>query len=270
MSREPISPEIAFFDRSGDLFDPTVASQGPWGPNTLNGRVVAGLLAQEIERRHGSADFLPARLTVDMFRMSAMAPVAIETRVLRDGGRLKLVQAEFLNGGTVVAQALCQFLRYGEEPAGEIWKPEGWSAPAPGSLPEPETAHRLWDMRQLTGDIGEEVRQRRSWVREVRELVRGEKLTPFTRVAVAADYASPFSQMTPQGLAYINSDLTLYLHRLPKDEWIGFEVTDHGSARGVSNSTCRLHDETSAIGSVTVAALAQRDSGLLTREPKTE
>ena len=30
-------------------------------------------------------------------------------------------------------------------------------------------------------------------------------------------------------VGYINSDLTLYIHRLPEGEWIGLEVVDHGT-----------------------------------------
>jgi hypothetical protein len=42
---------------------PTPAARGPWNPNSLHGRVIAGLLGAEIERLHGSREFLPARLT---------------------------------------------------------------------------------------------------------------------------------------------------------------------------------------------------------------
>ena len=48
---------------------------------------------------------------------------------------------------------------------------------------------------------------------EVRDLVEGMPLTPFVRVAVAADFASPWANAGEQGLGYINSDVTLYLHR---------------------------------------------------------
>lgn len=263
MKSEIVSPEIPFFIREGGGgLTPTEASRGPWGAQTLNGRVVAGLLGHEIERVHGDPDFVPVRLTVDMFRMSMMAPVEIRTRELRTGSRIRVIEAEFWNDGTVVAHSICQFLRRGDTPPGEIWKPETWSVPNPNNLPMPTDSpvplRGLWDVRQLTGDIRKEIRQRRAWVREVRDLVGGEPLTPYVRAAVAADYASPFSQMSQTGLGYINSDLTLYLHRMPTTEWIGFEVVDHGATDGISNSACRLYDEAGPIGSVTVAALSQR------------
>ena len=55
--------------RQSDAFIPNPVSNGPWDPNSMHGRVVIGLLAHVNEERHGSDEFVPARLTVDMFRL---------------------------------------------------------------------------------------------------------------------------------------------------------------------------------------------------------
>jgi acyl-CoA thioesterase len=93
---------------------------------------------------------------------------------------------------------------------------------------------------------------------EVRDLVEGTPLTPFVRVAVAADFASPYANAGDHGLGYINSDVTLYLHRLPVKEWIGFEVVNHHASDGIAIGECWLYDQQGPIGTSTVAALAQR------------
>jgi acyl-CoA thioesterase len=93
---------------------------------------------------------------------------------------------------------------------------------------------------------------------EVRDLIECMPLTPFVRVAVAADFASPFANAGDQGLGYINSDVTLYLHRLPEQEWIGFEVVNHHATEGIAIGECFLYDQKGPIGTSTVAALAQR------------
>ena len=64
-----------FFTTDGDAFIPTKVANGPWDPNSLHGRVIIGLLAFVIEQRHGGDDFVPARLTVDMFRLTNFSPV---------------------------------------------------------------------------------------------------------------------------------------------------------------------------------------------------
>jgi len=75
---------------------------------------------------------------------------------------------------------------------------------------------------------------RRTWLREVRPLAGGEPYTPFSRVATGVDYTSPTANGSETGLDFINSDVTLYLHREPVGEWIGYEVADHQSAEGVA------------------------------------
>jgi hypothetical protein len=96
-----------FFTRDRDAFIPTQAANGPWDPKSLHGRVIIGLLAFVIEQRHGADGFVPARLTVDMFRLPGFAPIEVKSRVIRDGLRIKVVEAEFVSGGVSMARASC-------------------------------------------------------------------------------------------------------------------------------------------------------------------
>ncbi|MFN3522441.1 MAG: acyl-CoA thioesterase domain-containing protein [Phenylobacterium sp.] len=250
-----------FFKRQGEHFHPTPASRGPWNPNSLHGRVIAGLLGHVLEERHGDADFIPARLTVDMYRLPDFSPVEVSTRVVREGGRIRVVDAEWISGGVSQARATCQFLRKTANPPGRTWSPAPWDAPDPDSMPAPEdprmAMNGMWAMRQ----VGEGIRghgPRKAWMKEVRELVEGVPHTPFTRVAVACDFASPFANASDSGLGYINTDVTLYLHRAPVGEWVGFESMNHHATDGVAIGECFLHDTQGPIGSAAVAALAQR------------
>jgi len=43
----------------------------------------------------------------------------------------------------------------------------------------------------------------------------------------AADIANPLANSGTNGLEFINGDITLYIARLPVDEWIGFEVAQN-------------------------------------------
>ncbi len=122
-------------DRVNDAYLPTQASNGPWDPKSLHGRVIIGLLAFVIEQRHSSEDFVPARFTVDMFRLPSFAPIEIKSRVLRDGLRLKLIEAEFISGGVSMARATCQLLRRTENAPGTVWTTPNWDAPAPSNDP---------------------------------------------------------------------------------------------------------------------------------------
>jgi len=283
-----MSSSPPFFVREGDTYVPTAASLGYWGPGTLNGRVIGGLLGFELERQFGEADFVPARLTVDLFRLAPCAPVRIATRLLRSGGRLKVADADFICGEDLVARATCQFLRQSEDPVNPTWRSPGWTAPPPLSVPT-DGRSRYWEVRPIGAEhqraprtwAAEDVARagaaaeptdgnppvlgplapiaaRQAWVRETRAFVDGVAHTPFTRLAAAADFASPLANSSARGIDFVNSDFTLYVHRLPVSEWIGFELVGRQAQRGIATAECWLHDEAGPIGSVSVAAIAQR------------
>ena len=51
---------------------------------------------------------MPARLTVDMFRLpNVMTPIEVKTRLVREGLRIRVIEADFL-GGVAMARASCQ------------------------------------------------------------------------------------------------------------------------------------------------------------------
>jgi len=255
MSNEP------FFRRDGDLYQPTPVSRGPWSPTSLHGRVVAGLLGHAIEQKYGERDMIPARFTIDMYRLPDLSAAEVKITPIREGRRIKVIDAEYIVGGVSMARATCQLLRQAENPEGNVWVPPTWDAPKPGDIPAPTDARSamggMWATRPITGAFGT-VGQKRLWMSEVRDCVEGEALTPFTRVALAADFASPFSNAGDKGLGWINTDITVYLHRLPATPWIGFEVKNHGATAGVAIGECWLYDEAGPIGTSSVAALAQR------------
>jgi hypothetical protein len=49
-------------------FAPTQFAQSHWGDDHLNGPAVVVLAARALELGSGSPDFMPTRLTVDLFR----------------------------------------------------------------------------------------------------------------------------------------------------------------------------------------------------------
>jgi hypothetical protein len=263
MSNEP------FFRRIGeDSYQPTPACRGPWDPKSLHGRVVAGLLAFEIDRKHGDPAFHPARLTVDLYRLPDFSPVTVKTTAVREGGRIRVIDAEYICNGISMGRATCQLLRRTENSEGNIWSPPNWDAPMPEDVPPPDTSRSpmggMWATRNITNHAGiggdGPVGQKRMWMSEVRELVDDVPITPWMRAALAADFASPFANSGDKGLGYINTDITLYLHRLPRQEWIGFEVVNHQANEGIAVGECFLYDKEGPIGTSTVTGLAQRRS----------
>lgn len=248
-----------FFWEDGDHFVPSRAAYGGWGANSLNGKVIVGLLGHEIEHRHGEDGMRATRLTVDLFKLARAVPGRVETRIIRDGRRIRVVEADYIIDDQITARATCQFLRTSENAPGEIWSSPNWNVPCPQDVPVDTRSQtkRLWDMRSIGGEFRKSYGQRKVWVSELRDIVAGREMTPFSRAAATADFASPLSNFSEHGLGYINSDVTLYLNRLPVGPWIGMEVSHHHAFDGISVSECRMYDEDGPIGLSAVSALAQ-------------
>jgi acyl-CoA thioesterase len=60
------------------------------------------------------------------------------------------------------------------------------------------------------------------------------------------------------GLDYVNADITLYLHRLPVGEYIGFEVSSHESSEGIAVGDTTVYDIEGPIGRSVVCAVVNR------------
>lgn len=251
--------EPAFLVRSGDEYAPNDIARGPWDPGSMHGRVVAGLLAHELELRFGDPAFQAARLTVDMFRLPRLAPVRTATRAIRDGNRIRVAEALAFQGDTEVARATAVFLRRAEQPAGNVWRPAPWTVPPPEDVSpqQPRDFPLMWETRVIDHGFGA-VAQKRAWLREIRELVAGVGLTPFVRAASAADFTNPFANSGDRGLEFVNADITMYLHRDPEGEFIGFEVASHQSRDGIAVAECMLYDTTGPIGHSLVCGVANQ------------
>lgn len=238
---------------------PTPRARGPWNPNSLHGRVLGGLFARCLEQEFGEAGFLFTRLTVDMFRLPGLTPIEVTTSLVRSGNRIRVIDATAISEGAEIARARAVMLKQAEPPQNPVWKPETWDAPRPEDAGPPrDSLQGMWETYPLPpGKSG----QRRVWLRETHPLIEGEELTPFVRVAGCADYASPLANASASGLDYVNADITLYLHRLPVGEYIGFEVSSHESADGIAVGDTTVYDIEGAIGRSIVCAVVNRRMG---------
>ena len=257
-----------YFLRDGAHYIPQPPCRGPWDPKTLSGRAMVSLLGFQIEQDLNDPAYMPARLTVDMYRLPQFAPVEIKTNIVRGGTRIKVIDAEFVSEGVSYARATTQWLKRGENSEGNVWSPPDWNVPAPEDVPLPPPRPGMPPgaqmMRPITGMMGT-FGQKRMWLEEKRDIVGGVALTPFMRAAGVADLCNPYANSGDKGLGYINSDVTLYLHRLPVDEWVGLEVVNHHATDGVAIGECIMYDRQGAIGTSSVTGPAQRMSAAASR-----
>ncbi|MEI6642664.1 MAG: thioesterase family protein [Novosphingobium sp.] len=279
----PVSAPDGFFVVEADRYVPTRHSRGYWMPGSLNGAAVASLLAAVLEQRHVEPGWIPVRFVVDLLGMARDEPLEVSTRVVKSGGRLRLVEGEIVQGGQLVARASLQSLRETEAPANPTWQSAPWSAPHPETVaaaswspafeirPLPPEAARVTRAPLPPGDAAQSnmpvlgplapIANRQTWLTVRRTVIAGTPHTPFTRLATAADFASPFSHSSETGIDYVNTDFTIYLHRLPVGEWLGFEMVGHSARAGIGIGECWVHDEAGPLGTINVSALAQTRRG---------
>ncbi|MCI2418827.1 thioesterase family protein [Saccharopolyspora sp. K220] len=254
----------AFFAADGEQLVPSADASSPWSPDMMHGRLFGGLLARALEREQAEPEFHFARLTVDLFRNTKLEPVRVETRRVRDGRRIRVADATVFAGENPVARASAVLLRRGDQPTGTVPATKPWDAPTPDELGPSRVRSNGWLppfdvwLVNAEGELTDDWRangQRRSWVRDDHELVAGESMSPFVRVALAGDFASPLANYGEKGLEFINADYTLTLSRLPLSEAIGMESTGHVNEDGIAVAQCTVHDTSGPIGFCSATAV---------------
>jgi hypothetical protein len=250
--------ETSFFVTDGKSYVPTRLARGPWGPS-ISGNYVGGMLGRTVEQEVDDADLQPARLTVDLLRPVALHPLQVHSSVVRDGRRLRLVDAVMTQDDAIVARASGLFLRRSEHTTVDTV----WTSPVtmPAVPPEPDVLNddvpmvfHSFGRDPVAGSPGVGIKEWRhrgqkfAWMRETKQLIDDEPLSPFTRAVMAGDVTSSLTHWGTEGLQFINADYTITLSRLPDGVYIGLASLTHYSHAGVATGVATLFDETGPIG----------------------
>lgn len=251
-------------------FVPTELGRGPWDPRALHGGAPAALLAGALERLPEGGHLPVARLSFDFRRPVPLAPLSVSTEVVRAGRRVVELAAELHAGDALVATA--RALRVA---AAAPLAPGERAAPADPPLPPPEQGRPVtftlddratagfatsMEMRWLEGEIGPGPAT--VWMRLGPELIAGSPTTPLQRLAASADFgngvAAPAAWDT---FRFLNADLTVYLHRPPRGEWIGMRSRTHADEGGAALAESRLYDATGPVGRSLQSLVLERREG---------
>jgi acyl-CoA thioesterase len=217
---------------------------------------VVGLAALALESEFGDADFLPSRLTVDLFRAARGVATSIKTNLVRDGRRVRNSGCELVQDGVTVAAATMVQYRRAQAPRGDEWTRDAQFRP-PEHL-DPEGAIYLGSDGNgwTTAIVDHQNTARKRTLSRLIDVVDGTPNTPFVRAVMAAEGTSLVTNLGSAGIGYINGDLTVALARLPEDEWIGVEADAHWVADGISVGNATLFDSAGAFGTGVVTAVS--------------
>ena len=245
------------FRGDGEWFVPTGHSRGPWEPGSQHGGAPAALLAEAVR----DPGMHVARLSYDFTGPVAVGrPLRIETRLVRPGGRLQLVEADLVDAeGTAVVRLRAMRLRRGDlaglpnEADAEAIPGGGPGAARAGEFPtetdEAEGFHRTAMEIRFGGGTSYGIGPALAWFRFARPLIEGEEPSPLALVAAAADFGNGVSRVLDfERHLFVNTDLTIHLRRDPVGEWVMLDARTRVEAHGVGLAASTLYDERGAIG----------------------
>jgi acyl-CoA thioesterase len=248
--------EAAHFTQSDDgVFMPTQFAQSHWGDDHLNGPAIVGLSARVLENHCGSPDFMPTRLTVDLFRAARNARTTVDVRVVRDGRRVRSAECDVVQEGRAVARATLVQYRPSSAPPGQQWI----SPDSPPTPPPPDDQVMPFvgsDAGWTRSPAAHQNDSRKRFFNDGINVVAGEKNSPFVRAVMVAEATSLVTNLGTKGIGYINGDLTVALSRLPLDDWICIQGDSHWASDGIAVGTATLFDHQGAFGSGMTTAVA--------------
>jgi hypothetical protein len=261
--------EPAFFVPDGDRFVATAHTRGPWSAEHQHAGPPSALLARAVERAVADDPaFLLVRLTVELMAPVPIAAFEVATSVLRAGRKARRVDATLAADGRPVVRATGLAIRTGSLDLPRVaLDPHTPPAPpergAPFAFPvfEAEVGYgAAVEARCVRGGRGQNPTA--AWIRTRVALVAGESPSPWQRVMIAADSGNGVAVvLDPARHSFVNADLTVYLHRLPADEWVCLEAVTAPEPTGVGLATSRLFDRRGPIGWGHQALVVERRTG---------
>ena len=263
----------AFFAPTADpdRFLAGPASAGNWSPNLQHAGPPSALLVRAMERLAPSivGPVQVTRFAVDILGPVPVGEVEVGARISRPGRTVELVEAHLSADGRPAMVARAWRTRVA---ALDLPVPAG-PVPVDGELPGfpsgpvtvppiPDGDRRgtyrlaMWnrgyadaiDWRFVTGseEGGEPVAV---WARQRIPLIAGEDPTPLSRLLLLADTGNGLSRVLDVDTWwFINTELTVHLHRQPEGEWFLLAARSIVEPTGRGMTETELHDRHGRLG----------------------
>ncbi len=106
----------AIYRVEGAVAETSAFAGGPWDHRLQHGAAPSSLVCWAAENLPSPVPMRVARLTVDLMRPVPVAPLTIETEILREGRKIQLVAVRLLAGATEVVRATVLRIRILDQP----------------------------------------------------------------------------------------------------------------------------------------------------------
>lgn len=253
-------------EESGDdaSFSATYASTthtvGPWSAQLQHAGPPTALLMRAVQQLGGPSapvppHSLPARLTAEIFRPVPVADLLVRATLHRPGRRVAWATADLVAADEPdrpVMRASVWLVRRTAQPLDLPQTPVA-TAPGPGAeQPAPGTwgGGYLQAVRwELTDGSFADPGPATTWTRLLVDLVDTEKPTGAQHAAIVADAGSGISAVAdPSQLVFVNTELSLHLHREPTGEAVWMAGRTTLDPQGIGHAHTRLGDADGEVG----------------------
>ncbi len=243
-----------FFFADGDYLVANDSARGPWSADACHAGPVSGLLARAAEAV--VTDKQLVRLTANFVRPVPMGGIRIDCEAVHSGRVVtSTTMTAFDRRGRICVTATTNHIVV--ENTGELSTP---NAPPPLSRDdEPDDfiisnaphgqpfISNFVETRYPPGSINE-LGPNTLWMRTP-ALLNGETPSPFQRACPLADCGNAISRNQElTEVSFVNSDITVALHRFPESDWLASESISHWQNNGIGLSHATLFDELGEIG----------------------
>ena len=248
----------AFYHRAaGGTFEATDATTSPWDERFQHAGPPLALIARLVDERFANPAMRIGRMTLEIFGPIPKVDLALETRVLRPGKRIELIEARLRSGGKEVAVAnVWRFARLGENLV-----PPSTRRAEPARLPGPEARlemfiasngyFRAFEWRFAAGS-SRELGPAAVWCRTDLPLIFGEPKEARDLVLSVADSANGISAaLDPRKYMFVPVELTVSTRRAPRTEWVGMRAETLIEDDGIGQTRADLFDEEGYLGVAT-------------------
>jgi hypothetical protein len=245
----------AIYEQRDGFVHATGFARGPWDPNAQHGGAPAAIMMRALEQVQEADDSLQlARVTYELMRPVPLGDLHVSAAVVRPGRKVQLLEASLTTpDGTEVVKARALLIARAPVSSTPI------DPPAPGGVEGLAEDTIFSDGTQMYVNGGIEVRMERGhfyeqgpafgWFRLKMPLITGENPSPLQRLVAAADFPNGISsELSWDEYVFINPDLTVYVEREPRGEWIGLDAQTRVVENGVGLAEAVLYDAEGRVG----------------------
>lgn len=255
----PVAEMDAIYRVDGTRVEVSPNAAGPWDPTMQHGSAPTSLVAWAAEQAPTAVPMQVARVTIDLLRPVPVAPLEIETKVVREGRKIQLLAISLLANGVEVSRASVLKIRRAAQPLPDsvtdkpvtVRLPADIADPDPFGGPPRSAGPSFVSGLSMKGASGafRQPGPAAIWYKAHRPIVEGHAISPLMRACIAADFCNGASTpLTWEDWMFMNADLTVSLSRYPVGEWVLLDAETYQGDDGSAVAFAALADERGYFG----------------------